>query len=91
MKSDQVAAAREDEVAKVLGNKDGMGPIEDAKKAGLGVSGIYATQKQTVVLVDRNDRVRFVERTLFDDNCEPVPAGKGDIDITFQIEQSTKG
>ena len=91
MKADEVAAARKDEVAKVLGSREGVGPIEDAKKAGLGVSGIYATQKQTVVLVDHNDRVRFVERTLFDDDCEPVPAGKGDVDITFQIEQPTKG
>ncbi|KAK5105182.1 hypothetical protein LTS08_001456 [Lithohypha guttulata] len=86
LKGDEVAAARTDEVAKVLGHSGTKNVVEDAKKQGLGVSGIYATQKQTVVLVDQHDRVRFVERTLFDESCEPVKEGQGIIDIQFKIQ-----
>lgn len=81
---DEIATARKSEVAQILGNRE---QVKEAKKE-LGVSGIYATQKQTVVLIDQDNRVRFVERSLFDDNCDPVPKGKGVIDITFQIEDA---
>lgn len=81
---DEIAAAQKDEVARILGNRE---QINEAKKE-LGVSGIYATQKQTVVVVDQDNRVRFVERSLFDDNCDPVPKGKGIVDITFKIEDA---
>jgi len=78
---DKIAAAKDDEVAKVLETtKD----IANQKK--LGISGIYATQKQTVVLVDQDNKVRFVEKTLFDNDCKPVLGKEGTIDITFQIE-----
>lgn len=86
MKPDEIAAARKDEAIPVLGNRDDMSNVENAKKQGLGSSGIYATQKQTVVLVDRNDRIRFIEKTLFDEDCEPIVDGQGIVDVQFQIE-----
>lgn len=53
----------------------------------LGVDGIYATQKQTVVLVRQDDSVRFVERTLFDEHSKSLPRGASDVDIEFMIER----
>ncbi|KAK5939901.1 hypothetical protein PMZ80_008283 [Knufia obscura] len=83
--ADEIAAAKNDEVTKVLGNRENA---NDNKQ--LGVSGVYATQKQTVVLIDQAGRVRFVERTLFDNDCKPVSGEEGTIDITFQIETAAK-
>ena len=37
-------------------------------KAGDSHSGVYGTQKQTIILVDRQGKVTFVERTLFDES-----------------------
>lgn len=51
----------------------------------LGVDGIYATQKQSVVLVDHESNVRFFERTLWDQNSERIELGKGDVDIKFKV------
>lgn len=53
----------------------------------LGVDGVYATQKQTVVLVRHDDSVRFFERTLFNENSETMPPGTSDVDIEFQIKR----
>ncbi|KAL2417853.1 hypothetical protein ABEF95_001419 [Exophiala dermatitidis] len=53
-------------------------------------SGIYGTQKQTVVLADKAGNVRFFERTLFDENSDPIPAGQGDVDVTFKLEMPPK-
>jgi uncharacterized protein with NRDE domain len=49
-------------------------------------SGVYGTQKQTVILVSREGKVTFVERTLFDDAGSPVPRGKGERRFDFDIE-----
>ncbi|KAH7045823.1 NRDE protein-domain-containing protein [Macrophomina phaseolina] len=49
-------------------------------------SGIYGTQKQTVVLVDREGNVTYVERTLYDGEGKPVEKGKGDRRFDFRIE-----
>jgi uncharacterized protein with NRDE domain len=51
------------------------------------LSGIYGTQKQTVILVDHDDNVRFFERTLYDQNSDPIPRGDGDQDFKFQIRR----
>ncbi|KAJ8607680.1 hypothetical protein MRB53_040143 [Persea americana] len=84
LKDDELAAARKDEVAEILvdGKKveEAKGQIDQRK---LGVSGIYATQKQSVVLVGKDGRVRFVERTLFDGDSEPCDVR---VEERFQIE-----
>lgn len=82
LKSDEIAAAGNPEVAEVLDSRE---KIQETKK--LGISGIYATQKQTVVLVTPSGRVRFIERTLFDENSDPVDEKDGILDVTFEIEK----
>ncbi|KAF2396163.1 DUF833-domain-containing protein [Trichodelitschia bisporula] len=49
-------------------------------------SGRYGTQKQSVILLDREGRVTFLERTLFDEDGRPVPPERRDRRFTFDIE-----
>ncbi|KAF2748051.1 DUF833-domain-containing protein [Sporormia fimetaria CBS 119925] len=49
-------------------------------------SGCYGTQKQIVILVDRQGKMFYLERTLFDNDALPVEKGKGDRTFEFQIE-----
>lgn len=74
--ADEIAVASKQEKAKVVGDKQE-----------LGVNGPYGTQKQTVVLVDHSDRLRFFERTLYNSTCNPVPLGQGDLDFIFEINR----
>lgn len=80
MDSDKIRSAHSRESAQVIDDHKKL----DAQK--LGVDGIYATQKQSVVLVDKEMNVRFFERTLWDDKSERIDAGKGDVDIRFKLE-----
>lgn len=67
-----------DVVSPTGGGQPGMMPY---------VSGLYGTQKQTVVLVSTNGRVRYFERTLFDDCAKSIPIGEGDRSFEFTIEK----
>ncbi|KAL1967065.1 hypothetical protein VTN77DRAFT_3589 [Rasamsonia byssochlamydoides] len=49
--------------------------------------GLYGTQKQTVLLVSDDGRVKYFERTLYDHNAQAIPIGKGDRVFEFMIEQ----
>jgi uncharacterized protein with NRDE domain len=49
-------------------------------------SGVYGTQKQSVILVNRDGKVTFVERTLFDDAGSAVPLEKRERRYDFDIE-----
>lgn len=49
-------------------------------------TGCYGTQKQIVILVDKEGKMFYIERTLFDDDAKPVEKGKGDRKFEFQIE-----
>lgn len=51
------------------------------------MSGAYGTQKQTVVLVHESGRVRFYERTLYDDDAKSIPIGEGDRSFEFTAEE----
>lgn len=51
-----------------------------------GQSGIYGTQTQTVVLVDHEGSVTYVERRLYDSDARSIPKEKRDRVFKFQIE-----
>jgi len=50
------------------------------------MTGIYGTQRQTVILVDWEGKVSFRERALWTSDGEPIPRGKGDVKFEFQID-----
>jgi uncharacterized protein with NRDE domain len=60
-----------------------------------GTTGIYGTQRQTIVLVDWKGHMTFVERSLWDAEGNPIERGTGDMKFKFQIEgwggESSKG
>lgn len=49
-------------------------------------SGLYGTQKQTILLAKPDGRVRYFERTLYDSNARSVPIGQGDRSVEFTVE-----
>jgi uncharacterized protein with NRDE domain len=63
-----------------LTNGHGDSPIVEA------THGVYGTQKQSIILVDKEGRVTYFERTLFDLEGCPVKDGEGDRTFEFQIE-----
>jgi uncharacterized protein with NRDE domain len=77
--ADKVASAREEEKVQVLEN--GLD-----NKLPLGVSGLYGTQKQSIILVSRSGKVRFLERTLHDNDANPIPLGGGDREFIFEVK-----
>ncbi|KAJ5143677.1 uncharacterized protein N7515_002464 [Penicillium bovifimosum] len=48
-------------------------------------SGPYGTQRQTVLLARPDGRVRYFERTLYDNDAKAVPTGQGDHSFEFNI------
>lgn len=49
-------------------------------------SGVYGTQKQTVILVDKQGKVTYVERSLFGEGGAAVPREEQDLKFEFDIE-----
>lgn len=76
---DDIAAAKTREKLEVV-ERSGL------ERQELGMGGLYGTQKQTVILVDRQRRVKFFERTLYDDHSKPVLPGCGDVVFEFMID-----
>ena len=77
--ADEFAAARSGEAAEVI-----EGRLDN--NVSLGVSGLYGTHKQSVILVSHSGKVRFLERTLHDNDVNPVPLGKGDREFVFEVK-----
>ncbi|EDN05030.1 DUF833 domain-containing protein [Histoplasma capsulatum] len=48
--------------------------------------GLYGTQTQTVVLVHESGRVKYFERTLYNDQAEQIKIGEGDRTFEFTVE-----
>ena len=57
----------------------------EPEKVQVGEGG-YGTQKQTVMLVDKEGRVKFVERTLYDENGRRTKRDEGQKIHEFEIE-----
>ncbi|KAJ5811193.1 hypothetical protein N7447_010709 [Penicillium robsamsonii] len=49
--------------------------------------GSYGTQKQTILLARPDGRVRYFERTLYDNDAKAVPVGQGDHSFEFNITE----
>ena len=49
-------------------------------------TGLYGTQRQTVILVDWEGNVTYTERALWDANGNAIPRGEGDETFRFRIE-----
>jgi len=52
-----------------------------------GLSGVYGTQKQIVLLVDHHGQVTFVERTLYDNEAREVKSQDRDRWFEFRVEE----
>lgn len=51
-----------------------------------GNTGIYGTQRQSIVLVDWEGHVTFIERSLWDAEGQTIQRGHGDMKFEFKIE-----
>ncbi|EOA82395.1 uncharacterized protein SETTUDRAFT_156179 [Exserohilum turcica Et28A] len=49
-------------------------------------SGCYGTQKNIIILCDRQGKVTYFERTLYDVDAKPIAEGKGDRLYEYQVE-----
>ncbi len=49
-------------------------------------TGLYGTQRQTIILVDWSGNVTYIERALWDANGNAIPRGEGDETFRFRIE-----
>lgn len=54
-------------------------------------TGLYGTQRQTIILVDWDGNVTYTERALWDPHGNPIPRGSGDETFRFKIEGWEKG
>lgn len=77
--AEEIAAARmEDETEKPHAN----GCLDQNYS-----SGPYGTQRQTILLARPDGRVRYFERTRYDNRAKAVPTGQGDRSFEFNVEQ----
>ena len=69
-----------DAVSKVAGTER-----PDPQTTGF-ATGMYGTQRQTIILVDWDGNVTYTERALWDSNGNAVERGNGDLTFRFSIE-----
>ncbi len=50
------------------------------------MTGMYGTQRQTVILVDWEGNVSYTERALWDAHGNAIERGQGDVTFRFPIE-----
>lgn len=77
-----------EDLAAAKSNNQGVNVVNATGKAehGDGLSGVYGTQKQTVVLVDHHGRVTFVERSLFDATGRATRAESSERDRRYEFD-----
>lgn len=56
------------------------------QKAANATDGVYGTQKNIIIMVDRQGKVFYFERTLFDREAKSVETGQGDRRFEYEIE-----
>ncbi|PVI07294.1 DUF833-domain-containing protein [Periconia macrospinosa] len=56
------------------------------QKAASATDGVYGTQKNIVILADKQGKVFYFERTLYDREAQPIEKGTGDRTFEYQIE-----
>ncbi|PBP27321.1 hypothetical protein BUE80_DR001596 [Diplocarpon rosae] len=56
------------------------------KVTNIPMTGVYGTQRQTIILVDWDGKVTFMERSLWDPDGHPIDRGDGDMKFEFNIE-----
>lgn len=84
-KADEIAAADPDAVHVKEGPNTEL-KAEEAPENGNGMTGIYGTQRQTIILVDWDGNVTFRERSLYDPAGHPIERGTGDMKFDFKID-----
>jgi uncharacterized protein with NRDE domain len=47
---------------------------------------LYGTTQQTVILVDTNGRLKYIERTLYDVEARPIEGNDREVITEFYIE-----
>ena len=84
-KADAMASAKPDQV-----ESDAMKKLEEAETPAPELphvmSGKYGTQRQTIVLVDWEGKVTYIERARYDEEGKPISKGKGDMRFEFEVE-----
>ncbi|KAF1942741.1 DUF833-domain-containing protein [Clathrospora elynae] len=56
------------------------------QKAADATSGCYGTQKNIVIMCDKEGKVYYLERTLYDEDARPIGKGEGDREFEFVVE-----
>lgn len=56
------------------------------QKAASATDGVYGTGKNIIILVDKEGKIFYFERTLFDEDAKPIEVGKGDRKFEFEVE-----
>ena len=77
-RADTIASAKHDQQIERVDSSKGTSDK-------LGTSGLYGTQKQTVLLVDYNGHATFVERTLYDQFGQPLNEEHRDLKFEFDF------
>lgn len=76
--ADKIAAANPEHVL--------QGEEVDESPHKYSMTGVYGTQRQTIMLVDWDGNVTWKERALWDAEGNAIPRGKGDMEFNFQVE-----
>ncbi|TAQ90577.1 hypothetical protein B7494_g1131 [Chlorociboria aeruginascens] len=88
-KADQIAAARP--TADGTGSMAKVAAVELEQEApdvesNNDMTGVYGTQRQTIILVDWDGHVTFRERSLWDSKGKPITRGEADVKFEFKIQ-----